>query len=59
MKFPTTEPSSEMRNAAKMHRQYFVALVQEGFTESQALQILGYMLSAAVASAPPKDNNDV
>lgn len=39
------EPSAEQRAAAKSVRQMFVALVDEGFTEPQALVIIGHVLS--------------
>lgn len=40
------EPAAEMRMLATTLRQYFLALVQEGFTEQQALIIVGYALTA-------------
>jgi hypothetical protein len=39
------EPSAEHRQAAAQLRQMFVALVNEGFTEHQALVIIGQMLA--------------
>lgn len=41
------EPSAEIRNAAHMVREMYVALLMEGFTEAQALQIIGYSLSGS------------
>jgi len=39
------EPSADLRSAAKGLFQVFVALKNEGFTEQQALVILGQMLA--------------
>lgn len=52
-KFPNEEPGADMRQAAKAMRGVFVALVHEGFTENQALVIVGQMLIAG--SQKPKD----
>lgn len=41
---PQREPTAEMRSAARSMRELFVALVREGFTEIQALQIIGAAL---------------
>lgn len=38
------EPTAEIRQAASAVRQTFVALVNEGFTERQALVIVGELL---------------
>lgn len=38
------EPSADLRQAASAMRQMFVALVNEGFSEDQALQIIGHVL---------------
>lgn len=38
------EPTADMRQAANQLRQMFIALTLEGFTETQALVILGHML---------------
>lgn len=43
---PQREPSAVTRQAAKALREYYVALIREGFTETEALRIIGYMLSA-------------
>jgi hypothetical protein len=40
------EPAAEMRQLANALRQTFVALTQEGFTEHQALVIIGQILAA-------------
>lgn len=44
---PPREPSSDLRQAASYLRQMFVALCNEGFTEGQALRIIGHSLAAA------------
>lgn len=44
---PPTEPSADIRQLASQTRQMFVALVNEGFTERQALVIIGQMIAAA------------
>lgn len=41
---PKVEPTSEMRTAAFACYQTFIALTDGGFTEGQALQIIGAML---------------
>jgi hypothetical protein len=45
---PDREPSAQLRNAARQLREYYVALVREGFTEAQALRIIGTILSGSV-----------
>ena len=40
------EPSAVQREVARAVRQIFVALVAEGFTEDQALKIVGEILRA-------------
>jgi hypothetical protein len=44
MAFPLEEPSAALREAARAVREIFVALVNEGFTEQQALIIVGQVL---------------
>jgi hypothetical protein len=39
------EPAADMRTAARQLREYYVALVREGFTESEALRIIGMVLA--------------
>lgn len=39
------EPSADFRQAAAAVRQVFIALMNEGFSEQQALKIIGYMLA--------------
>lgn len=40
------EPSADIRVAAHAVRQIYLALVTEGFTEQQALTIVGQILAA-------------
>jgi hypothetical protein len=40
------EPNAELRTLANTLHQMFVALTQEGFTEQQALVIIGQILAA-------------
>lgn len=40
------EPSAELRSGANQLRQLYVALTNEGFTDQQALTIIGQMLAA-------------
>lgn len=44
---PPREPSADLRQAASALHQLFTALMNEGFTEPQALAILGHSLAAA------------
>lgn len=39
-----TEPSAVLREAARFYWETFVALTNEGFTESQALQIIAALI---------------
>lgn len=41
-----TEPAAEMRTVAAQLWQMFVALRAEGFTEGQALAIIGHAIAA-------------
>ena len=43
-----TEPTAEMRQAANGCWQLFTALGDEGFTDQQALVIIGQMLTASI-----------
>lgn len=45
------EPSAQLREAANAMRQMFVALIDEGFSEAEALQIIGHILRGQ--SSPP------
>lgn len=49
-----TEPSADLRMLASTLRQTFVALTAEGFSEQQALVIIGQILAA---NAPPKPHD--
>lgn len=40
------EPAAELRQLASAVRQTYLALVQEGFTEAEALKIVGMILAA-------------
>ncbi len=40
------EPSADLRELANTLRQTYVALTQEGFTEEQALFIIGQIIAA-------------
>jgi len=41
------EPNADMRVMANALRQMFLALIQEGFNEQQAMQIIGVTLAAS------------
>lgn len=45
---PNTEPSAQDRMGAAILYQRYVALCNAGFTEQQALIIIGQMLSATI-----------
>jgi hypothetical protein len=53
---PRREPSAAMIAAANQMREMFEALLQAGFTESQALTMIGQALGtmAATSQADPK-----
>lgn len=40
-----TEPSADLRQMASFLRQMYVALMNEGFTEEEALRITAHLLS--------------
>ncbi|MEU8136592.1 hypothetical protein [Streptodolium elevatio] len=44
-----TEPAADLRQMASQLRQMFVALMNEGFTEKQALVIIGQCIAAGTA----------
>jgi hypothetical protein len=44
---PQREPSADIRVAARAMREIFTSLLNEGFTEDQALKIIGIMLAQA------------
>ena len=41
------EPSADARTLARVFRDFYVAFIAEGFNETQALKMLGVMLSSA------------
>jgi hypothetical protein len=43
------EANAEARVFAKQFREMFLALVEEGFTEQQALVIIGQVVAAGIA----------
>jgi hypothetical protein len=45
---PRYEPSADARAFAKQIRDWYLALLAEGFTEAQALTILGTLLAAQI-----------
>lgn len=47
--FQDKEPGADYRQLARMLRQMHIALVQEGFTEIQALEMVGRALAAMVS----------
>lgn len=49
MERPKTEPSSDLRQAAAACWETFTALRDEGFTDHQALIIVGQILGAGIA----------
>lgn len=44
---PQEEAAAELRQAAKACRQMYIALVNEGFTKQEALQIIGIAMMTA------------
>lgn len=46
-----TEPSADMRRLAHLWREMYVALVNEGFTAAEAMQIIGVAISASFLAA--------
>lgn len=45
------EPSADMRQAAAALREMYIALLNEGFTEDQALAIIGHIMTAQMPGA--------
>lgn len=45
---PRTEPSADHRAAAVSCWQMFIALTDQGFTEMQALHMVGVMMTASI-----------
>ena len=48
-----TEPSAELRAFASVMWQMFVALMNEGFEERQALRIIGQTIAAQLGGGTP------
>ena len=44
------EASADQRVFAKQFREMYLALVEEGFTEQQALVIIGQIIAAGIAN---------
>lgn len=42
------EPSAETRQAANALRQMYVALIEQGFTQDEAMGIIGISIAAAI-----------
>lgn len=51
------EPTQQMRKLAKTLADIYAALVQEGFTESQALEIVGGIVSTSLQVNQKKDTS--
>jgi hypothetical protein len=47
-KTPKVEPSADLRSAASVTRQMFVALVDEGYSEAQALTLVHGVLTSGI-----------
>lgn len=54
---PRVEPGADQRQAALSLRQLYVALVESGFTETQALTLVGEAVAAVVGRAAPGDGD--
>lgn len=48
------EPSGDMRQMAAGLMQMYQALIQAGFTEVQAMQIIGTAIAASIGKAGPE-----
>lgn len=46
-KIGSTEPAADMREAAAALWSMYVALIKEGFSEKQALTIIGHAIAAS------------
>jgi hypothetical protein len=55
--YENEEPAADLRGLAQVMRQQFVALVHEGFTEQQALTIIGVQMGTCIAYG--QGGNDV
>lgn len=51
-----TEPNATMRQMASTFWQMYVALTLEGFTEQQALTMIGQVIAAAISNQATEDN---
>lgn len=51
------EPSADMREFAHIMHQMFVALCAEGFTEQQAMGVLGQTIAANMATNRDNDQD--
>ena len=49
---PPMEPSADWRTMANQFRQMFVALSAEGFSEREALMIVGQVVAGAMLRGP-------
>lgn len=47
------EPSADLRQFASFFRQMYVALLEEGFDDRQALTIIGQTLAAQLGGGQP------
>jgi hypothetical protein len=47
------EPNAQMRDLANSLRQLYIALVEQGFTEAEAFQIVGVTVAASLGGAKP------
>lgn len=47
--FPREEPRAEIREFARGMREMYVALLQEGFNEGEALRIIGQVIEGGMA----------
>lgn len=44
------EPTADLRQTANFQRQYYAALLAAGFTDDQAMRLLGAWIAAAMAN---------
>jgi hypothetical protein len=49
--YPTEEPSQTFRETASSLRQMYVALVQAGFREDQAMHVVGVAVASAISTS--------
>lgn len=52
--FPGEEPRAELRQFARAMREIYVAMQQEGFTEAEAMQIVGVTIASGIANGGAK-----